>query len=219
MRSQEFLVAVHYRLGIPVFQADGPCPACNHPSDIYGDHALSCASNGERISRHNWLRDAIFDTAYRARLSPAHEVRVLPGRAARPADVYIPVWHRGMDAALDVTVVSPLAAYNLNGCLRDRDHALDKAQNSKWRLVGEDCRRESIAFIPLPVETFGAWHHNALDNLSRLARDLARKTSSIESIAINHFFQRLSVLLQRGNATLILSRQPSFPPASVSGDQ
>ena len=30
---------------------------------VLGDHALCCESGGERISRHNAWRDALFDTA------------------------------------------------------------------------------------------------------------------------------------------------------------
>ena len=58
----EFMLVVKYRLGLPVFDQRGPCPACLQESDILGDHALCCGSGGERISRHNALKDAIFET-------------------------------------------------------------------------------------------------------------------------------------------------------------
>ena len=29
-------------------------------NDVMGDHAISCAIGGERISKHNHVRDAIF---------------------------------------------------------------------------------------------------------------------------------------------------------------
>ena len=123
-----------------------------------------------------------------------------------------------MDTALDVTVISPLANYCRDRTLRDPDFALAQAHREKWRITGEACRRQSVAFIPLPVETFGAWHDGAVDQLVRLARDLARKTCATQSVTIKHLFQRLSVLPQRGNATLLLSRQPYFPSAVVDGD-
>ena len=62
LRSAEFVLAVKYRLGLPIFDQEGPCPACLRQSDIYGDHALCCGTGGERISRHNALRDAFYDT-------------------------------------------------------------------------------------------------------------------------------------------------------------
>ena len=49
----------------------------------------------------------MFETAKQAALSPAKEERaLLPGSEGKPADIYIPGWVSGRDAALDVTVVS-----------------------------------------------------------------------------------------------------------------
>ena len=35
-------------------------------SDILGDHAISCGIRGERIAWHNYVRDAVFQTAVQA---------------------------------------------------------------------------------------------------------------------------------------------------------
>ena len=75
----------------------------------FGDHALCCGSGGERISRHNALREALHDTAVAAGLGPTKEGRfLLPGNDRRPADILVPHWSSGKDAAIDVTVVMPL---------------------------------------------------------------------------------------------------------------
>ena len=72
-------------------------------------HAVGCGQGSERNSRHNVLRDVIFQTAQQAVLSPRREVLFLiPGGLERPADVFIPNWTAGRDTALDVTVISPL---------------------------------------------------------------------------------------------------------------
>ena len=81
---------------MPVFQSDGSCVACGQDSDKYGDHAIACASQGERIARHNHLRDALYNTAVSASLAPTKEDRaLLPGVDNRPADVLIPNWAGG----------------------------------------------------------------------------------------------------------------------------
>ena len=109
LRSTEFILVVKYRLGLAIYNRAGPCPACLRPSDTLGDHAMSCGTGGERISRHNHLRDALFEMAVSAGLAPTKEGRfLLPGDDRRPADVFIPYWAGGRDAALDVTVVNPL---------------------------------------------------------------------------------------------------------------
>ena len=57
---------------------------------------------------HNRIRDHIFSVAVAAALGPVREGRFLiPGTDRRPADVFIPSWADGLDAALDVTVVTP----------------------------------------------------------------------------------------------------------------
>ena len=109
LRPSEFVMASRVRLGCPVYELEGPCPLCLQPSDRYGDHALRCGTGGERITRHNTLRIHLYQLAASAALNPSRESRfLLPGQDRRPADVFIPSWAGGLDAALDVTVVNPL---------------------------------------------------------------------------------------------------------------
>ena len=81
--------------------------------------------------------------------------------------------------------------------------------------TGEACRREGIVFIPLPVETLGGWHDDAVQQVKKLGSALSRQTGQEESIAISHLFQRLSVLLVKGNSALFLNRIPSFPHPQI----
>ena len=77
LRPREFIVAAKYRLGVRVYHESGPCPACGEDSDTYGDHAVGCGKEGERVFRHNILRDAIHQTAKQASLAPAKEQSAL----------------------------------------------------------------------------------------------------------------------------------------------
>ena len=114
LRPAEFVPIVRYRLGINVYSSEGNCPACGQESDKLGDHALACVRSRDRIARHDLLRDVIYEAASSASLAPVKEERhLLPGTAARPGDVFIRRWSDGKDAALDVTVTSPLASSNL----------------------------------------------------------------------------------------------------------
>ena len=93
IRPQELRYSVLYRLGAPIFPSTGPCPACKKESDRFGDHAIVCGSHGERIARHNQLRDAIYQVAASSNLAPRKEENaLLPGTSARSADVLIPQW-------------------------------------------------------------------------------------------------------------------------------
>ena len=132
------------------------CPACLRLSDVMGDHALCCGTGGERISRHNALRDAFFDTAVSAGLGPSKEGRfLLPGADRRPADILVPLWAGGRDAAFDVTVVHPLQDATVVRAATEPGHALNFAHDRKLRGAEEDCRQQGIAFLPLVAESFG----------------------------------------------------------------
>ena len=101
---------VRFRLGLPVFDQSGPCVACGRDSDNMGIHAVGCAGQGQRIARHNVLRDILFQTAKQAQLAPTKEERYLFTQAARvnerPGDIVIPSFSAGRDCVIDIAVVS-----------------------------------------------------------------------------------------------------------------
>jgi hypothetical protein len=90
-------------------------------------------------------------------------------------------------------------------------HTLTVAFDNKCRDYLASCEAEGIRFIPLTVETLGAWHKKTAEQLRKLARAKARSTGREEEECIRHLFQRLGVLLVKGNAALLLNRIPSFP--------
>ena len=74
--------------------------ACPTMSDVAGDHAVSCGWGGERIAKHNLIRDVLFNTCSSDALGPTREDRaLLPGTEAKPADILLPGWSGGKDAA------------------------------------------------------------------------------------------------------------------------
>ena len=162
-------------------------------SDVFGDHALCCGSGGERISRHNALRDALFDTAVAAGLGPTKEGRfLLPGNDRRPADILVPHWSGGQDAAMDVTVVMPLQQATLTGAATTPGFALDYAFGNKVRGAEEECRAQGIAFLPIVAESLGGWHNGAEREVKKLGAALARHTGQEEGEAISHLWGRHS---------------------------
>ena len=111
----------------------------------------------------------------------------------------------------------PLQQNLIDRCATDHDLALETAHRRKMTGRFEECRAVNVSFIPLAVETFGGWHRTAAAELKRIASRLARQTNAYESLVISHFFQKLSVNLQRTNASLLLSRQTEFPSSDIDG--
>ena len=216
---QEFTIMVRYRLGCKVYEREGPCPACHQPSDIFGDHALSCGHWGERITRHNSIRDQVHSMAATAMLNPVKEGRfILPGCDRRPADVYLPNWAAGRDTALDITVINPLQGATVEGAAAEPGYALDFAFRRKMTAVAEDCERQGVAFLPLAFESLGGWHKTAEKEVTKIAQALARQTGREESECSSHARSRISLLLMRGNASILLNRIPYDADPAVDGD-
>ena len=204
LRPSEFTMAARYRLGCDVFESDGPCPACLQYSDSMGDHALCCGHGGERITRHNNLRDHLHQLAASAALNPSKESRfLLPGQDRRPADVFIPNWAAGLDAALDVTVVNPLQVATLAEAAVTPGYALEMRYKTKMSGAAAACQREGIKFLPLVVETLGGWHHVGEREVKRLVAAKARHSGEEEEQALKNIFTRLSILVMRGNAAIL----------------
>ena len=145
---------MRYRLGINVFSSEGNCPSCGQQSDKLGDHALACVRSRDRIARHDLLRDLIYETASSASLAPVKEEQhLLPGSQARPGDVLIRRWCDGKDAALDVTVTSPLASSNLAAATARPGGALDKAYDRKMQDIAGS---KGSSFCPSPSRHLAA---------------------------------------------------------------
>ncbi len=135
-----------------------------------------------------------------AQLAPRKEVRFLiPGRDSRPADVLLPQWSGGQDAALDITVVNPCQAAFVVGAAATPGYALEQAHRRKMRGAEEACRAQGLNFLPLVAESHGGWGEVAVAVVDRIARSLARQTGQREEDVTRQTWSRLAVTLQRAN--------------------
>jgi hypothetical protein len=147
----------------------------------------------------------------------AQSVNRLPGSDARPADVLIRNWTAGKDTALDVTVVNPLQTQLVSRAATKAGSALEARFREKMTKHGEGCRLAGMVFLPMVVETFGGWEESAVAQLKKLGSALARHTGEEESQKISHLYQRLAILLVKGNAALFLNRLPTHPSPMIDG--
>lgn len=178
---QELATQLRLTLGLPIFHTAGLCPAgCGLQSDIFGVHAIQCSYRGERIHRHNQLRDIFYHTASDALLRPTREERnLLPDSERKPGDVFISGWAHGRDVALDSTVTSPLQLSLVHKAADIGGHAADQRFRSKIGTYWKKCNQEAIEFIPLVIETHGGWHPKSMTVIRRLASQLASHWSDL----------------------------------------
>ena len=96
-------------------------------------------------------------------------------------------------------------------------HAAEAAYRRKMTDSADDCAREGIEFFPLAAESLGGWHPVAVQQVDKLGVALARHNGEDEQVVVRQLWQRLAVLLQRGNAALLVNRIPRFPSAAITG--
>ena len=218
---REFTLAIKYRLGLPVYPNPGPCPLCQKDSDIYGDHAISaCIVSGDRTRRHDNLVNAIYERSQSALLHPTKEERNLLDDRSRPGDITFerswPHCPGKTKIALDVTVVSPFRQDSRSHSATDATFVLRKAREQKFRKY-DGKLPFGVGLIPLPVTTFGLWEENAAANLLEIVNIQSSNLRGDKKNNKRHFFERLSVTLQRENGSMLLERCP-LPAADVDGE-
>ena len=131
---------------------------CHVAADSFGDHHVGCGGNGDRIFRHDSIRDAIFSAAQSAALAPRKEFpSLIPGCHNRPADVFLPHWDRGLPTALDISVISILQQRTVHGAAENQGYALSICEERKMATHAASCREVGVSFIPLAVESLGGW--------------------------------------------------------------
>ena len=118
-----------------------------------------------------------------------------------------------------MTVTGPLAQSNVQAAAAESGAALEKAFKRKVQGAAQACQEQGIAFLPIAMETLGGFHKVAAEQVKRIGVAVARHQGVLETVAVKQLFQRLSLTLMRGNASLVMTRRPDsdLAPAEVDG--
>ena len=171
-----------------------PCTASPTPVQnavpqliLFGDHQVGCGGNGDRISRHNAVRDVIFAAAQSTALGPSKEVLgLVPSSLARPADVFLPHWYLGRPAALDVHITRPLQEQTIAEAAFTPGHALQAGVQRKLASNLSACRATGDGFYPAGGRDL--WRPSRRHRFHRLRH----RTSHFRSFPCNrpcHYFK------------------------------
>ena len=63
IQDQEFRLRLKYWLGLQMVRDGSKCPVCQATADPLRDHQVSCGGNGDRIFRHDSLREVLCSAA------------------------------------------------------------------------------------------------------------------------------------------------------------
>ncbi len=69
LQDREFRACLQYWLSVPLHSSPYICLECKATADEYGDHQVGCGGNGDRIYRHNAVRDVLYTAAQSAALA------------------------------------------------------------------------------------------------------------------------------------------------------
>ena len=172
---------------------------------MYGDHRVGCGGNGDRIHRH----DSIRDTAQSAALAPRKEVPSLIPECS--SDVFLPIWDRGRPAALDVTLISTMQKGALARAATTQGFALSLGEDRKRAAHSKPCKAIGVDFIPLVVESFGGWCSLAVDTIRRIGRLQGQRlrvppadtTRHLFSVTGNNTLERKCIPLNKTTTTAV----------------
>ena len=200
-------------LGIPLFNSEHICSACGtQQMDLFGHHATTCANSGDRIKKHNALRDCIFNSCSLAAWSPIKEKAFLfAGTSERPADIFIPNFSCGKGLVTDVAVTCPLQHKYVFEAAKIMGFAssnyADEVKNKNFQKRAEE---EGYLYQPLVVESFGGWTPESLDFFHKLCTSISYRRNEPKNLCYKFLLERLSCILMKHNARAVSSRFPEF---------
>lgn len=203
LNNEQLRIAIALRLGAPIC-APHRCK-CGSAVDSLGVHGLSCKFNAGRLARHTEANDIIRRALVSAGLPAVLEPHGLcRDDGKRPDGMTLTPWSNGRPLVWDFTCVDTLASSNLPFSRQEGGKLASFAEEKKRRKYSTLSRE--VTFIPVAVETLGAWGQEA----DLLIRAIGRRITeaSGEPRATNFLRQRLSLAVQRGNAASILSCLP-----------
>eukprot|EP00662_Eupelagonemidae_sp_cell21_P058126 gene58126-biopygen56035 len=193
---EEFRIAMHLWLGVPVCEGEATCPFCTMKVEDLGLHAIKCMAGGDIVDRHNRLRDIWWRLCRAAGLRPEIEKPgLLPGSLHRPADIWLPRYPGGGPAriALDQKVTSPLQRKYMQ---RAGQISLAAAEMyADYVAERHDCEAacaaRGIQFIPVVAEALGGWGHEAQKALKEIAVTRAPRAGLSPAKSLEYAYQQL----------------------------
>ena len=186
--------AVGVRLGVPL------CRHCRQEVDELATHGLSCIKSEGCHPCHAAINSIIQRSLAAAQIPSTLEPTGLIGSNGQCSDgVTIAPWKSRQPLVWDATCSDTYAASYVVQSTREARAVAELAEIKKDKYL---TIARTHHFVPVVVETSGAFGPDALQLFADIARRIRAVTREIKSRA--YLFQRVSVALQQGNAAAVL---------------
>ena len=178
---------------------------CGENVDPLGYHGLSCKYQLGRRSRHEEVNDLIKRALVQAKIPAMKEPSILSRTdGKRPDGLTLTSWKEGKCLIWDVTVADTVCQTYVYRCSKDPSAAAnirEKSKISKYQNLAND-----YFFVPIGIESLGSWGQEGIKLVKAIGRKIAEVTGEKRSSAF--LFQRISMAIQRRNASCVLGTVP-----------
>ena len=207
MDDEALRIAIGLRLGCPLCRPHA-CAHCGEDVDQYATHGLSCKWSQGRHSRHGELNDIIHRALVSAKVpSRLEPTGLLRSDGKRPDGMTIIPWSNGRLLVWDATCCDTFAISHVRAAVCEAGAVAAKAEENKRDKYGH--LDASFLFVPVAVETCGAFGPEAGEFFRELGRRVKRVTN--EANTYQYLVQRIAMAVQRGNAASVLGSLGSRP--------
>ena len=173
-----------------------------------GHHSLSCRRSAGRHRRHALANDVIVRAIRSARIHAELEpTRLLREDGKRPDGASLDPWRNGVYLVWDFTCPDTLAPSHVQSSSSLAGSAAERAEEMKRAKYSELVASGNYSFMPVAVETLGAWGPSALALCADIGGRLASETGDPRSSTF--LTQRISLAVQRGNAAAVIGTLPT----------
>ena len=177
---------------------------CGKMVESFGRHGLSCKHQLGRWSRHNEvnhiIKRSLVQAKIQATLEPANLSR-LDGK--RPDGLTYLSWKQGKSLIWDFTCCDTLCDSYVKRSATKAGSAAELREDQKSKHYTE---LTNYHFVPVAVETFGAWGSQGLSLIKEIGAKIREVTG--EKRSTFYLLQNISMAIQRGNAACIIGTVP-----------
>ncbi len=202
--NNTFRICIGLRLGASICRPH-ICSCGTFVNDL-GIHGLSCQKSAGRLSRHTELNrilcQALNSINFPSTLEPPGLFR---NDGKRPDGLTLVPWSRGQHLVWDATCWDTLADSHVKMSARQARQTAELASNSKHTKYSE-LKSDNYVFNAFAVETLGCWSIEALQLINKIGTLLNDIFGDNRSHG--YLIQRISIAIQRANASSIMGTLP-----------
>ena len=168
-------------------------------------HGLACGRQLGRWSRHSEVNNLIKRALVQAKIPATLEpTQLAVTDARRPDGLTYHSWREGKQMIWDFTCSDTLCDTYVKRSAKSAGSAAVLREKEKTDLYLD---LTNYLFIPVVVETYGAWGPQGL----KLIKDIGRKIRDVTGEKRSTFFlsQSISIAIQKGNAACLMGTVPN----------